>query len=140
MRFVFHLSLSFSFALSLKDTTARQALLRAHLSIFFTRAIFRERAIEREKKASGDLVEFWIQERGQKRNGQKYARALASTSRIVASLGENFNRAFPLLFLRRVLAMVHFLYSLTFFWYALLYPINRLCRTNRCAVKRARRV
>jgi hypothetical protein len=53
LRFVFNLSFSLSFSLSLKDTTARPALVRAHLSIFFTRAIFRERDREREKSFGG---------------------------------------------------------------------------------------
>ena len=110
LRFVFHLSLSLSLSLSLKDNAARPAPVRAHLSICVARAIF---ARAREKKASGDLVEFWIQRTREKRT------KIRTSARVRFDVGssplaENFNRVSSFAFTTSIRDGL-LLYLLTFF-------------------------
>jgi len=58
LRFVFHLFLSFSFSLVERQRRASSSCANASLDLRCPRDLC---AHEREKKASGDLVEFWIQ-------------------------------------------------------------------------------
>jgi hypothetical protein len=83
LRFVFNLSFSLSLSLVERHHRASSSFARASFDLFYPRDLSRAR--DREKKASGDLVEFWIQERTREKRTKIRASARALRCRIVAS-------------------------------------------------------